>query len=84
MKGQVRSHRLKNMKVSKVLHITGVIVGFAGIITALVGVYAGDGRVWGLTKEHILFCSGLLMLIAIWLAVSTVHHLMLEDRGKAI
>ncbi len=72
------------MKISKVLHIITVIVGFAGIVTAFVGVAAGSGLIWGLTKEHILMCSGLLMLIAIWLAVSSVHHVMLENRGDVV
>jgi hypothetical protein len=66
------------------MHVATVIIGFAGIVTALVGVTAGTGLVWGLTREHILLCSGLLMLIAIWLAVSTVHHVLLENRGDVI
>ena len=72
------------MKISKVLHIIGVVVGFAGIVAALVGAFAGSSLIWGLTREHILFCSGLLMLIAIWLAVSTIHHVMLENRGDVV
>ncbi len=72
------------MKISKLLHVTSVIVGLAGIVTALVAVFAGATLVLGLTIEHTLFCSGLVMLIAIWLAVSTVHHVMLEDRGKVL
>ena len=72
------------MKISKILHVISVIVGVASIVTALVAVAAGSAGIWGLTKEHILLCSGLLMLIAIWLAVSTVHHVMLEDRGNVL
>ena len=72
------------MKISKVLHVITVIVGFAGILTAVVGVFAGSGLVWGLTKDHLLLCSGLLMLIAIWLGVSTVHHVMLENKGDVL
>lgn len=72
------------MKLSKVLHITNVVVGLAGIVSALVAVAAGTGLVWGLTREHLLLCSAVLMLVAIWLAVNTIHHVMLEDRGKVI
>ena len=72
------------MKLSKIIHVLNVLVGFAGIVTALVGAAAGDGRILGFTREHILFCSGLLMLMAIWLAVNTVHHVMLEKTGDVI
>ncbi len=71
------------MKFSQVLHVTGVAVGFAGIITALAGVVAGaDTLVWGLTREHLFLCSGLLMLIAIWISISTIHHMMLEKEHR--
>ncbi len=72
------------MKLSKIIHILNVLVGFTGVVTAIVGTAAGDGRIWGFTREHFLFCSGLLMLIGIWLAVNTVHHVMLEKTGEVI
>ena len=72
------------MKLSKVIHVLNVLVGFAGVVTALVGAAAGDGRIIGFTREHFLFCSGLLMLIAIWLAVNTVHHVMIERTGEVL
>jgi hypothetical protein len=73
------------MKLSKVLHVASVIVGFAGIVTALAGVKAGaTGLVWGLTREHLFLCSGLLVLIAIWFTVSTIHHMMLEEKGEIV
>ena len=78
------SRQIKNMKLSKIIHVLNVLVGFAGVVTAIVAVAAGDGLVRGLTREHLLLCSGLLMLIAIWLAVNTVHHVMLENRGDVI
>ena len=74
----------KNMKLSKIIHVLNVLVGFAGVVTAIVAVAASDGLVRGLTREHLLLCSGILMLIAIWLAVNTVHHVMLENRGDVI
>lgn len=72
------------MKFSKILHISGVIVGLAGIGTALIGVAAGTETIWGLSREHLFLCSGLLMLIAIFLAVSTVHHVLLENKGEVL
>jgi len=72
------------MKLSKIIHILNVLVGFVGVATATVGVLAGNNLVWGLTREHLLLCSGVLMLIAIWLAVNTVHHVMLENKGEVI
>ncbi|HRI05170.1 MAG TPA: hypothetical protein PLL77_15645 [Pyrinomonadaceae bacterium] len=72
------------MKLSKIMHILNVLVGFAGVATAIVGVLMGTGLLWGVNREHFLLCSGLLMLIAIWLAVNTVHHVMLEKTGEVI
>jgi hypothetical protein len=72
------------MKLSKLIHVLNVLVGFAGVATAIVGVLAGNSLVGGLTREHLLLCSGVLMLIAIWLAVNTVHHVMLEKTGEVI
>lgn len=73
------------MKLSQVLHVIGIVVGFAGIISAFAGLIAGSyGLVWGLTREHLFFCSGLLMLIAIWIAVGTIHHMMLEKMNRLI
>lgn len=72
------------MKLSKIIHLLNVLVGFAGVATAIAGVLANSSLVWGLTREHLLLCSGVLMLIAIWLAVNTVHHVMLEEKGGVI
>ena len=72
------------MKLSKIIHILNVVVGFAGVVTAIAGVLTNNSLVWGLTREHLLLCSGVLMLIAIWLAVNTVHHVMLEEKGEVV
>lgn len=73
------------MKLSRPLHVASVLTGAAGIVSALVGVWIGaDGLAWGLTREHWLACSGLLMLIAIWTTLSTMHHKMLERNGEWI
>ena len=73
------------MKLSKLLHITSVVVGFSGIITFVATILGGaDNLVFGITKTDALFCAGIIMLIAIWLAISTIHHTILEKHGEVI
>jgi hypothetical protein len=73
------------MKLSKVFHVISVIIGLSGVATALTAVRAGtESLVWGLTREHLLFCAGLLFLAAIWVQISTIHHMMLEEKGEII
>ncbi len=74
----------KKMKLSKIIHFLNVLVGFAGVATAIAGVVAGNSLLIGITREHFLLCSGVLMLIAIWLSVNTVHHVMLENKGEIV
>jgi len=73
------------MKLSKMLHVGSVIAGFWGI-SALVGAWlAGEnGTIWGFSQQHCFFDAIILMLIAIWLAISTMHHMMLEKNGEII
>jgi len=73
------------MKFSKLMHIGSVIVGFAGVITfigALLG--GGDNIVAGVTKIDALLCAGILILIATWLQLATIHHMMLEKKGELV
>ena len=73
------------MKLSKLMHITSVTVGFAGVITFAAAILGGaDNLVFGVTKVDALLCAGILILIAIWLAIGTIHHMMLEKRGETI
>ncbi len=73
------------MKLSKFMHVTSVMVGFIGVIAFLGAVIGGgDNLVFGITKVDALLCAGILMLIAIWLQVATIHHMMLEKRGEII
>lgn len=67
------------------MHIASVVVGLFGV-GALAGAVLGgaDNLVFGISKMDALACSGILMLIAIWLAIGTIHHMMLEKRGEII
>ncbi len=70
------------MKISKILHVVSVIVGFVGVI-AFVGAIIGN-RVFGITKIDALLCAAILILIAIWTQVATIHHMMLEKKGEIV
>lgn len=73
------------MKLSKLMHVVSVVVGFAGVVTfvgALLG--GGDNLVVGVTKIDALLCAGILILIATWLQIATIHHMMLEKRGEIV
>ncbi|MEK7109070.1 MAG: hypothetical protein AAB919_01390 [Patescibacteria group bacterium] len=73
------------MKLSKVLHVISVVVGLAGVISFAGTVFGGaDNVVFGITKADALACAAVLMLIAIWAAIGTIHHLMLEKKGELI
>lgn len=73
------------MKLSKLMHVASVIVGFAGVITFLGALIAGgDNLVAGVTKIDALLCAGILILIATWLQPATIHHMMLEKRGEIV
>ena len=73
------------MKLSKVMHVASIIVGFIGVITFVIAVLGGgDNLVLGITKFDALFCSAILILIAIWVQIGTIHHMMLEKRGEIV
>ncbi|MEK7106098.1 MAG: hypothetical protein AAB895_01930 [Patescibacteria group bacterium] len=73
------------MKLSKILHIASVIVGFSGIIVFAGAILGGsDNLVFGITKVDALLCAGILILIAIWTSIGTIHHMMLEKKGEII
>jgi hypothetical protein len=73
------------MKLSKVMHVGSVMVGLIGVISFLAAVFGGaDNSVLGVTKIDALLCAGILILIATWLQVATIHHMMLERKGEVI
>ena len=73
------------MKISKVLHIVSVIAGLWGVL-ALIGAWlAGEnGTIWGFSQQHCFYDAIVLILIAIWLQIGTIHHMMLEKKGEII
>ncbi len=73
------------MKLSKPLHVTSVIVGAIGVVAFIGAVLGGgDNVIFGVTKVDALLCAGILILIALWLQLATIHHVMLERRGEIV
>ncbi|MEK9159297.1 MAG: hypothetical protein AAB383_01055 [Patescibacteria group bacterium] len=73
------------MKLSKLLHVISVLVGFAGVVTFVSAILGGaDNLVFGITKADALACTAILILIAIWAQIATIHHMMLEKKGELI
>ena len=73
------------MKISKVLHVVSVIAGFLGVL-ALVGAWCASRKclVLGMNETHLFMDAIVLVLVAIWLQVATVHHMMLEKNGERV
>ena len=72
------------MRPSKLMHGTSVIAGFVGVIVFLIAVFGSADATFGITKADALACSAILILIAIWTQVATIHHMMLEKNGQII
>ena len=73
------------MKLSKVMHIASVIVGFVGVVMFIGTVLGGDDNlVFGITKVDALLCVAILILIAIWGQIGAMHHMMLEKHGEIV
>lgn len=73
------------MKFSKIMHVASIVVGFTGTISFVAAVIGGgDNIVFGVTKLDALLCAGVLLLIAIWVQLATIHHMMLEKRGEIV
>jgi len=67
------------------MHVISVLVGFAGVITFASAILGGsDNLVFGITKIDALLCSAILILIATWIQIAVIHHMMLEKRGEII
>ena len=73
------------MKPSKLMHVASVIVGLVGVVVFAGAILGGsDNLVFGITKVDALLCTAILILIAIWTQIATIHHMMLEKKGEVI
>lgn len=73
------------MKLSELLHVASIVVGFSGIISfAGVILSGGDNLIFGITKVDALLCAGILVLIAIWSQLATIHHTMIEKHKEIL
>ncbi len=66
------------------MHVASVITGFIGVIVFLISVFGNAESTFGITKMDALACSAILILIATWTQVATIHHMMLEKTGEMI
>lgn len=66
------------------MHVASIVVGFIGVISFLIAVFGDSQAVFGITKADTLMCSAVLVLIAIWTQIATIHHMMLEKQGEII
>mgnify|MGYP006914159461 CR=1 FL=1 len=66
------------------MHVVSVALGFAGVISFMVAVLGGADNVFGISKFDALFCAAILILIAIWTQIATIHHMVLEKRGEIV
>lgn len=65
------------------MHVASVVAGLIGVTTFAGAILGGlDDLVFGITKTDALLCSAILILIAMWLQIATIHHMMLEKRGE--
>ena len=72
------------MKLSKLMHVASVIVGLVGVGTFLITVFGNAETARGISKADALACSAILILIAIWMQIGTIHHMMLEKGGEIV
>ena len=67
------------------MHIVSVVVGVVGVVVFAGAILGGsDNLVFGITKVDALLCAGVLILIAIWVQIATIHHMMLEKHGEIV
>ena len=67
------------------MHVVSVTVGLIGVVSFLGAVFGGaDNSVLDVTKIDALLCAGILILIAMWLQIATIHHMMLEKKGEIV
>ena len=66
------------------MHVASVVVGCIGVVAFFITVFGSADATFGITKADALACSAILILIAIWTQIGTIHHMMLEKRGEVV
>lgn len=66
------------------MHVVSVISGFAGVFSFGVAIVGGENNLFGITKADALLCAAILILVAIWVQIAAIHHMMLEKTGEII
>lgn len=74
------------MKLSKLIHVISVVMGLIGMamLVWVVLFWPVEAVYFGITRNVMMFCSVASLLVAIWLQIATIHHMMLEKRGEII
>ena len=76
--------------MSKVLHVLSVISGVLGVLSFFGlfggGMMSGFSGMMGNGQRYASKPMGsiVFILIAIWLQVATIHHMMLEKKGEIV
>ncbi len=73
------------MKLSKIMHVVSALVGLVGVVmfVGAMGVDA-NGTIYGVPKFYAMLYVIVLILIAIWIQIATIHHMMLEKNNELI
>lgn len=68
------------MKKSKIFHIVSALVGLVGVVL-LLGAWStsANGSAFGMSETHLFNDATVLVLIAIWMQLATIHHIKLEE-----
>ncbi|MDQ3099721.1 MAG: hypothetical protein M3Q44_08310 [bacterium] len=67
------------------LHVLSIVGGATGIVTFIAACTIGANDTWlSYTREHLLLSAVAFFVLAIWLQVATMHHMMLEKKGEII
>lgn len=72
------------MKISKILHVLSVISGAIGVLTLLGTWGGGMNGMMGYSQGYMFGGTSAFLLIAIWLQIATMHHMMLEKKGEIV
>lgn len=78
------------MKMSKILHVLSVISGVFGVLSFFGlfggGMTSGNSLMMGNGQGYAYMPMGgvVFILVAIWLQIGVIHHMMLEKRGEIV